>query len=439
MSRASNEWSASAGHSAPEPGLANITACKLNGDWSIKHWHIDSEARPLFQHQGGRKLDVEFPDGTKLFGIDSDDDLRRGKELMLARIGAVAAFQAHPAPLRPRLLGEQRSAQVPPFKGRGKQFLATTALYLREMAKASVNNRKTREDKQASYAAFAAQFSDPTLDKVDKSMAVAFKNAQLALGAGAGRVNTKIGHLSEFSKWASGNGYACGENNPFDGTRVSKKSKLMLAAQPYEPFTEEDLARIFEPKVYGTYAIDSRPHFKFFPFLLCYSGARPDELASLRVDQIRNEQGIDYIALKSAKNSNSIRKIPLHRVVRESNFMAYLAERRDAEPDGQLFPQLKPSKNGYSKNVSRRFNENFLPRLGFADSTKRLYSFRSTFITRMTELNVNAAMIMALVGHYEQTALDLSSPHFKNYQGAKRVAALQETIDMFDIKLPMAF
>ena len=384
-------------------------------------------------------MDVEFPDGTKLIGIYNDDDLRRGKELMLARIEALASSSNPQAPLRPGYLGDQDPVRAMPFKGRGKRFLAVTALYLREMAGASVNNRKTREDKQASYAAFAGQFFDPTLDQIGKSMAVEFKNAQLAIGTGAGRVNTKIGHLSEFSKWAAGNGYGLGDANPFDGTRVSKKSKLMLAAQPYEPFSEEDLARIFDPTAYGAYAIDSRPHFKFLPFLLCYSGARPDELASLMVAQIRKEQGIDYIALKAAKNSNSIRKIPLHRVVRESNFMAYLAERREAEPEGQLFPQLKPSKNGHAKNVSRRFNENFLPQLGFADSTKRLYSFRSTFITRMTELNVNAAMIMALVGHYEQTALDLSSPHFKNYQGAKRVAALQETIDMFDIKLPMAF
>ena len=94
---------------------------------------------------------------------------------------------------------------------------------------------------------------------------------------------------------------------------------------------------------------------------------------------------------------------------------------------------------GYAKNVSRRFNENYLATLRIDEPTKRLYSFRATFITRMTELNVNTAMVMALVGHFEQDALDLSSPHFKNYQGAKRIAALRDTIDLFDVSLPMAF
>ena len=31
---------------------------------------------------------------------------------------------------------------------------------------------------------------------------------------------------------------------------------------------------------------------------------------------------------------------------------------------------------------------------------------------------------MASLGHYKQTAVDLSSPHHQNYQGAKRLAAL---------------
>ena len=31
------------------------------------------------------------------------------------------------------------------------------------------------------------------------------------------------------------------------------------------------------------------------------------------------------------------------------------------------------------------------------------------------------------------------SPHFKNYQGAKLIAALRDTIDMLDFMLPVAF
>lgn len=104
-----------------------------------------------------------------------------------------------------------------------------------------------------------------------------------------------------------------------------------------------------------------------------------------------------------------------------------------------LFPLLKPTKNGYVKNVSRRFNEQHLRELRIDLPTKRLYSFRHTFITRMSEANVHPAMLMALVGHYEQDAVDLSSSHFKNYQGAKLLTKLRDTIDKFEVKLPMVF
>lgn len=57
----------------------------------------------------------------------------------------------------------------------------------------------------------------------------------------------------------------------------------------------------------------------------------------------------------------------------------------------------------------------------------------------MSESNVHPAMLMAIVGHFEQDAVDLNSPHFKNYQGTKKLVALRDTIDKFAVKLPTAF
>ena len=413
--------------------LATMLASRLNWEWALTKRSTEPTVSDILKafKEDGREFDAEFPDGTKLTGINSDDDLRRAKELMLARIDAIGPLEAHLAPLRP----EYRPSPTQPKRPK-KPFSKAVLPYLAE--KLHDNDLKTREDKEATYAAFASQFADPDTAAIDKPMAVAFKQAQLALGtAGADRINKKIGHLADFFAWAIGNGVAGA--NPFDGIRISRKSKLMEAIESYEPFTAEEIAAIFNPATWPGYATANKPHFHWLPFLLAYTGARPNELAGIMLDDIRREQGIDYFALKAAKNSNSQRKIPLHRAIRESGFMAYLDQRRKDEPGGQLFPLLLPSKNGHAKNVSRRFNESYLPTLRINDPRRRLYSFRSTFITRMSELNVNPAMLMAIVGHYEQTAVDLSSPHFKNYQGAKRIAALRDTIDLFDIALPLAF
>lgn len=63
-----------------------------------------------------------------------------------------------------------------------------------------------------------------------------------------------------------------------------------------------------------------------------------------------------------------------------------------------LFPDLRPTKNGYVKNVSRRFNEQHLRELRLDHPTKRLVSLSHTFITRMSEKNVQPAMLMAAAG-----------------------------------------
>ena len=410
--------------------LATMLASKLNWEWAMTKRSPEPTVDEIIKafKKDGREFDAEFPDGTRLTGINTDDDLRRAKELMLARIEAIGPIEAHLAPSRP-----QYRPQTAP-KRPGKPFSKATKGYMAE--KASDNREKTLADKRATFEAFASQFDDPDMAAIDKPMAVAFKQKQLAGAPAAGRVNTKIGHLSDFFAWAIGNGEA--DANPFDGTRISKKSKLMEAVESYEPFTAEQLAAIFNPKSWLGYAVASKPHFHWLPFLLAFTGARPNELAGIRLDDIRQEQGIDYFALKG-KNSHSKRKVPFHKAILESGFMAYLGQRRQDDPGGQLFPLLLPTKNGHAKNVSRRFNESYLPTLRINDPRRRLYSFRATFITRMSELNVNPAMLMAIVGHYEQSAVDLSSPHFKNYQGAKRIAALKDTLDLFDLALPMSF
>lgn len=119
----------------------------------------------------GREFDAEFPDGTRLTGINTDDDLRRAKELMLARIEAIGPIEPQIAPLRPQQRQGMAQPMPTPIKRREKRFLTAVAPYLDEMEGASVNKLKTREDKQATYDAFAAQFGNPAIDDITLPMA----------------------------------------------------------------------------------------------------------------------------------------------------------------------------------------------------------------------------------------------------------------------------
>ncbi len=411
--------------------LATMRASSLNWHWSVMAQPKEpSVAEILRSAQQGKtkKFDVELTPGggAKITGINSDDDARRAGEIIKQR-GQIV-WETAPSPQNPQ------NPRANALSGHAKRFSKATPAYILEKSLDDANRDKTLDDKESTFRMFAEQFGDLPLGQIDKEKAVAFKKLFVAQNLSITRINAKIGHMSDFFSYAIGHGEA--GFNPFAGLRIPKNSQ---SVEHFEPFTTEDLDRIFNPANWPKYALKNKPHFHWIPFLLLYTGARPEELSSVKLDQIRREHGVDFFALKAGKNSNSIRKIPFHKAVANSAFMDYLKERRAADPGGMLFPKLHPSKNGYSKNVSRRFNETYLPAIDIRESAKRLYSFRATFITRMSELNVNTAMLMALVGHFEQSALDLSSPHFKNYQGAKRVTALKDTIDLFDVVPSMAF
>lgn len=81
----------------------------------------------------------------------------------------------------------------------------------------------------------------------------------------------------------------------------------------------------------------------------------------------------------------------------------------------------------------------YLDEREITDDRKVFHSFRHTFINRMTELHIHPAMLMALVGHYDQAKVDFSSPHFANYQHAKPLVELKATLARFDVKLPLTF
>ena len=384
-----------------------------------------------------RELGVPLPSGARITDIESDEDARR-VALMLQALDAGASAEevvARAQPL-PGIPAEQRlralTAARAASAGRGRRFSKVAEMYLAE--KKLDNSRKTQEDKKATYAAFKALHGDMDFEALGSDHALAWKQGLLKEGLSADRINTRLSHLKELFLYALNNGLRQAPN-PFERMRVSNSGKMRQGRESYEPFDAEELAKIFDPNGYPAYM--SKPDYKWLPFLALHTGARLEELASLEVDQVRQTGAIWWLDISKGKNRNSIRKVPLHKAVEASGFLAY-AQGVRAMRQKMLFPHLKGSKNGYSKNCSRRFGQ-WLDQVGITHAQKVFHSFRATFITRMSELNTHPAMLMALVGHHEQSRVDLSSPHFQNYQGAKLLTALKETIDHFDLQLPMQF
>ena len=392
-----------------------------------------------------RELGVLLPGGAKITDINNEQDARlallmmkaldagASPEEVLARCNSLPGI-----PAEQRLAALMASAAVPPAPGKSKPFSVVVKSYLAE--KALDNSVKTQEDKSATYSAFQAMHGDQDFNAISADQALGWKQRLISEGLSAARINTKLSHLKDLFAWAQDNGLRH-TGNPFHASRVSSKAKIKQKTESYEPFSQEELDKIFDPKGYPAFM--AKPDYKWLPFLALHTGARIEELASLEVRDIKHDAGISWIEISKGKNANSIRKVPLHKSVEASGFLGYVAAVKvkgvkDAQGKALLFPHLLPGKNGYSKNASRRFSQ-WLDKIGIIHRAKVFHSFRSTFITRMAELNTHPAMLMALVGHYDQAKVDLSSPHFQNYQGAKLISALKDTVDRFDMTLPIAF
>ncbi|WP_370652119.1 site-specific integrase [Caballeronia sp. TF1N1] len=382
-----------------------------------------------------KKLDLILPDGTQLRDIKTDEDVRLAKALIGDRLSAAVA--ASPpldfpifSPSVAAAIAAQAANSAP--KKKGKPFSEVAARYKKE--KKLDNTPRTITAKESAFADFKKRHGDRPIEEYALEDAIAHKDALIDDGASASRVNAKLSFLRDLFAYAISNGVREGPN-PFETAKVSSKSKLEQQKRSYKPFTATDLATIFDPLAYS--ARMDKPHYHWLPFLALYSGARLEELASLPLNNVQCEGGIWFFEIEKAKNANSQRRIPLHQTVVASGFLGYVQKLRDSRAT-QLFPELKPGANGYGKNVTRRFAD-YLDERFITDDRKVFHSFRHTFIARMTELNTHPAMLMALVGHYDQAKVDFSSAHFANYQHAKPLAELKATLDRFDLALPLAF
>lgn len=138
-----------------------------------------------------------------------------------------------------------------------------------------------------------------------------------------------------------------------------------------------------------------------------FSGMRLEEIYNLRIDDVEFGAA-PAVKIKSAKNSNSIRKVPLHSVIQP--LVSRLVE---TSFDGFLIAGLNPSGGGRmrrSHHVSGVFSS-WRSRLGVAAS-KTFHSTRHTFSTCLRDQGLGEEQIAAIIGHRKQstTAGYLSRP-----------------------------
>lgn len=306
------------------------------------------------------------------------------------------------------------------------RFSEATAAYLDE--KKHQNVAATILEKSRTYKDFVDIYGDLEINLISKAEIVQWKTADLKRGIKANRINKRLGQLNDFFHWAINHGhYTAHPTSPVEGLFIKGSGKLSAQTEHYEPFTNDDLKSIFN----SAYLTDMpKPDHYWIPIVAMFSGARREEVASLKASNVKIVDGVACFQIEGGKTIDARRVVPIHPQLQALGFMAY-AEHVKAIGQEYLFPYLVDGQNGRGKNAGRQFTK-LLDKRGFKDDRKVLHSFRHSVITRLHSTGANAAHVMQITGHKGEAG---QTVHFGTYTHDVGLKALADTLEKLSYAL----
>ena len=135
-----------------------------------------------------------------------------------------------------------------------------------------------------------------------------------------------------------------------------------------------------------------------------FTGCRLNEICQLHVSDVKPIDRMWCIDIntespdKSLKNQPSRRIIPIHQTLIDLGFVKYV---QSLEKKGiqRVFPELTQGRDGFSRNVSRFFNQTYLPKLGIKRKGKNFHSFRHCLTNHLKQKGINENYVDELTGH----------------------------------------
>lgn len=222
-------------------------------------------------------------------------------------------------------------------------------------------------------------------------------------------INNKLSMMSKFGQWLEEN-VAGVQADSFKTTLLARTKRESMP-----PFTLDQMRAILNANAFVG-AESSRDYsrpgsFKFrdwhfwIPLIAAFTGARLNELAQLRVDDIRQDDGIwvfdisDEAEEASLKTKQSKRRIPVHPQLIELGVLAY-RDHAIAKAWTWLFEPIKPDINGRRSTRAGSWFRKFLTRIGVkGDELGGAHRFRHTLADRLRAAGVDDYDIALVLGH----------------------------------------
>lgn len=230
-------------------------------------------------------------------------------------------------------------------------------------------------------------------------------------------VNKNVERISSLFKFAISKPKYDLRYNPFSSRSLDDDK-----AKKREPFTTEELMRIFGAAEYRSRRFDMAHHY-WLPIMGLLTGARLTELCQLYLSDFEDIDGIPCISIQDEqegqrlKNKNARRYVPIHDKLIEIGLLDYVEKLRNQGSE-RLFHTLKRGKHSFGDLPSKWFGH-FKERCGILEKrTKVFHSFRHTFISVLLNDDVPETAIAPIVGH--EGKLVTSQVYWNDKAPAKR-------------------
>jgi integrase len=184
--------------------------------------------------------------------------------------------------------------------------------------------------------------------------------------------------------------------NPLAGLRVALKEDK-TKEKPRRPYTDEEAAKLLKA------ARERADALRWVTWLMAYTGARINELAQLRKEDVKTRQGIPFIGITSSdengqeiKTSSSRREVPIHKALIVEGFLKWV----EKQPAGWLFKDLPAGRYGKRGDAaSKRYGRWLRKDVGITDRRAVGHSWRHRMEDQFREIEVPDEVADSILGH----------------------------------------
>lgn len=366
-----------------------------------------------------KMLEIDLDRG--IFRADTPEELAQGLTIVetIGRIRSTTPSQPSPAP-KPVHYMQPTS---PLFRKVADEVIKEQGLTLKASSLYKYKN---------TYDAFIEMMGNRFLEDIERSDIKRFKDKMLEQGKVPHTINGHLGRLYALFEFAIKNKYVTGDN-PAANHLIPNSKKL---TKNRDKFYDEDLQAIYNWENYQKMA--TTPDYFWGPLICLFSGMRIEECTSLKLNQIKTDDGVLLFHITDAKTPSGVRYVPIHSFLIKLGLMDYVEEVKKLDhqalfwylsegPNGKLV-----NHNGTKKNLSRRFSK-YLKDLGVKQDTNCFHSLRHTTITKLVARKVTNSTIYRLCGHKGE-----SNTHF-NYLHELPPNTLQEAVEALDFHSTIDF